>query len=797
MTFYYYTDVAIDSVRPNQGNNDGALPIIFEAIHIRNHGIQKDDAKGPAVCLLNGTCERCALTNIGLPTPPDCEYDEGSPLGVARDMTCKYESIQGSVEPFTYVERVYLRQDALGLSIWCRNPRFTKWGAETGTVSVHISMNGQDYNEKMAEFSFQLPQTALSLLKRLAFAVIGLIVIGVVTGGIVFIVKKRTAKKVKFVEAFDKPSVLLARAHQTSISVRKYGYLMYPLWETQVEELGQYGIGIALYFQFHKYMALVFLIMFVLTSPICLLCFFGEGVPPLMANIDQTKCPNIDLNAATAKCRLKLFTVERFTIGNIGANASEPLRISDQLKMDKTVVTVVMSVFDTMAIFTFLIALTRLGRSQTRVVMDIQAETITISDYTVRVDGLPPDAVDADEIKDFFEERYGPVAAIAIGFDCAKLLALFNKRVNLAKKLDTAKASFAKTRLVAKSELIDKLQHQIREADATITLFKESYEFREVATFVTFDSDQLVEDVTNDYPSGFVAQLFQHREKRFRGQYRLAASKAPEPTNVYWENLEIFWFNQLQRKMITTVVVNIMLVGSFAAIAFSKGAQVGLTRSSVANCDTCPQMQKDVTWINYWKQRSDFVVCLRCYCAEGRANPNEFGKLDEFCDDNKITELQITLLGVIAVAGVIIINNILKRALVFFTIFEKNHTITDEEQGLAMKMFLAQFMNTSIIILIINADFSSVAYIQEHATLKTAFIGEFSDFTERWYRDVGLAMTSTLLTNSVAPHITVLTKWPIQIITQRLLAGGCVTQKALNALFTGPEYLLSERYGAM
>jgi hypothetical protein len=266
---------------------------------------------------------------------------------------------------------------------------------------------------------------------------------------------------------------------------------------------------------------------------------------------------------------------------------------------------------------------------------------------------------------------------------------------------------------------------------------------------------------------------------------------------VYWENLEIFWVNQLQRKMITTVVVNIMLIGSFAAIAFSKGAQVGLTKSGVANCDTCPQMQKDVTWINYWKQRSDFVVCLRCYCAEGRINENEFGKTDNFCDDNKITELQITLLGVIAVAGVIIINNILKRALVFFTIFERNHTITDEEQGLAMKMFLAQFMNTSIIILIINADFSSVAYIQEHASLKTAFIGEYSDFTERWYRDVGLAMTSTLLTNSIAPHATVLAKWPTELVKQRLLAGGCVTQKALNTLFTGPEYLLSERYGAM
>ena len=32
-----------------------------------------------------------------------------------------------------------------------------------------------------------------------------------------------------------------------------------------------------------------------------------------------------------------------------------------------------------------------------------------------QIAGLPGDAVDADEIKDFFEERYGRVAAVAIG----------------------------------------------------------------------------------------------------------------------------------------------------------------------------------------------------------------------------------------------------------------------------------------------------------------------------------------------------------------------------------------------
>jgi len=73
-------------------------------------------------------------------------------------------------------------------------------------------------------------------------------------------------------------------------------------------------------------------------------------------------------------------------------------------------------------------------------------------------------------------------------------------------------------------------------------------------------------------------------------------------------------------------------------------------------------------------------------------------------------------------------------------------------------IFIAQFFNTAILILIVNAAAGakgSVAYM--------IFRGRYLDYTDQWYSLVGYAITQTMLINAFMPlineTIAVLTKW--------------------------------------
>ncbi len=66
-----------------------------------------------------------------------------------------------------------------------------------------------------------------------------------------------------------------------------------------------------------------------------------------------------------------------------------------------------------------------------------------------------------------------------------------------------------------------------------------------------------------------------------------------------------------------------------------------------------------------------------------------------------------------------------------------------------MKMFILQFINTGVVILIVNAKVSEVELPDQFPV----FAGQFTDFTVEWYRVVGTTITLTMMINIISPHI--------------------------------------------
>jgi hypothetical protein len=80
--------------------------------------------------------------------------------------------------------------------------------------------------------------------------------------------------------------------------------------------------------------------------------------------------------------------------------------------------------------------------------------------------------------------------------------------------------------------------------------------------------------------------------------------------------------------------------------------------------------------------------------------------------------------------------------------FQRFHTMTEEKASSIIKMFLIQFINTGLVILLVNAKISEI----QLPKFVPLFAGEYQDFTVQWYRVIGSTIGFTMLINIITPH---------------------------------------------
>ncbi|EKX50315.1 hypothetical protein GUITHDRAFT_67192 [Guillardia theta CCMP2712] len=157
------------------------------------------------------------------------------------------------------------------------------------------------------------------------------------------------------------------------------------------------------------------------------------------------------------------------------------------------------------------------------------------------------------------------------------------------------------------------------------------------------------------------------------------------------------------------------------------------------------------------------------------------------------------LLTIISAGGPSAINAVLTTVLKVLVEFERKHSSNERDASLARSVFFAQFVNTALISLIVNADITY--YVSALSMLGKdglgLLTGDFRDLTSRWYMVVGIAFIPTVLTTSLSPNIGQFAKWPVTLVQQRIAKTNALTQKEIDEIFAGPSLQLSERYGAM
>ncbi|TMW61290.1 hypothetical protein Poli38472_013753 [Pythium oligandrum] len=145
----------------------------------------------------------------------------------------------------------------------------------------------------------------------------------------------------------------------------------------------------------------------------------------------------------------------------------------------------------------------------------------------------------------------------------------------------------------------------------------------------------------------------------------------------------------------------------------------------------------------------------------------------------------------LAAGIVVIVNMLLKAILRAFATFEAHSSESAKASAIAIKMFGAQFLNTAIIVLIVNAAMN----LNGLPLLKDLFKGKYKDFEREWYPTVGMGITMTMLINAFVPQIVLFVQMFLVAPVQRCLKRRSIrTQDQMNKLYAGPTFDISIRY---
>jgi hypothetical protein len=199
--------------------------------------------------------------------------------------------------------------------------------------------------------------------------------------------------------------------------------------------------------------------------------------------------------------------------------------------------------------------------------------------------------------------------------------------------------------------------------------------------------------------------------------------------------------------------------------------------------------------------------CKACWCVEALNSITDILRDDLILnkDYNKACEQPIISFFVRrsllqgSVAFIVVINIALKAGLAFLVPQEKHHTRTESDKSLVQKVFVSQFINTALVVLLVNTRISGFAerFSTSDGAKFPLFTGPYEDLNLPWYIDIGGNHVVTMISNAVQTFIPLVILWPLQVIQETWATRNTATQIILNRQLKGAVFEVAARYGVL
>jgi hypothetical protein len=557
------------------------------------------------------------------------------------------------------------------------------------------------------------------------------------------------------------------------------------------------------YFRLLQGLGLVFAYMAVLTSPIVAFSYNGDFLP--------------DLGQALAK----------MTVGNLGTIA--PQGISQESRyviigcqgVDIKSFTGVFGYIDAASIILFTVYMVRfVFRTLPAEVTEQDQDTVSITDFAVEIDCLPtkiPDQATYEEtlakhIHDRLEvirsrrkkgasDQVLPpvkVSEVCLVRDYSKRLGDIKARAEYVREVKICEYKDDAKKLAKMQAKVEKMSTKLAKH------MRPELELPVLRAYCVLDCTQDVHALLVHYRFSTFALLrcCQRRENRFQGR-AIRVTAAPEPTNIIPENQDVpAWERNVRRAVmfvlwLITLCISGGLIFYAGRTARDKAETSGSSLGS-ATCDGGTSRPQDAYTCNYmeamlWNTTQAYFFNtdqLDCFCQTRGVEKivSDAELRDNLCKD-WLSEAALAVSWSAGASIITIIVNAVFRILVQWMVFsEKDISITASNASLMWKMFASQYMNTAIILFIINL----------HSSAISSFNGDYADFERGWYATVAGAMMTNMLLNTVTPSLIQLAlDMVIRIQRCPICRKRKKHQAELLGIYENPPFIISARYAQL
>jgi hypothetical protein len=151
--------------------------------------------------------------------------------------------------------------------------------------------------------------------------------------------------------------------------------------------------------------------------------------------------------------------------------------------------------------------------------------------------------------------------------------------------------------------------------------------------------------------------------------------------------------------------------------------------------------------------------------------------------------------------GINIINVILKLIIIKLVESMREDTKSEQMNSIKVAVFLAQFFNTGLLLLLSCANLSETNI----PLLKGFFKGPYTDFNSAWFKEIGPLIITTMVIGMFMPVIEFLINYSLKTVLRcldrKFKSDQYVSQKKSIQLYidtyAGPDYLIHYRFSSI
>lgn len=164
---------------------------------------------------------------------------------------------------------------------------------------------------------------------------------------------------------------------------------------------------------------------------------------------------------------------------------------------------------------------------------------------------------------------------------------------------------------------------------------------------------------------------------------------------------------------------------------------------------------------------------MQCFCKfrqtqygdmKNAEYTNEEGTKDAFCKAYSSDQTTSKILGQSVAFVIIAINTVLKIVIIKGITWVGEDTNSEQLASVTNGVFIAQFFNTGILILLVNGNLS-----EHQPHFLTNFVqGKFYDYQPDWYSNVGFKVVQTMIINAILPYVTLTTSFLIPALKRKV-----------------------------